>query len=82
MKAIPDDPSQILIPGVSKRLRYVREVYQHGDLDFAVRSNADQGRGLRWRLGPENAIGALLLNGAWGLGVALLMRLLNRVSLP
>jgi hypothetical protein len=28
MKAIPDDPSQILIPGISKRLGYVRKVYQ------------------------------------------------------
>jgi hypothetical protein len=26
-------------------------------------------------------VGALLLNGAWGIGVALLMRLLNRLSL-
>ena len=44
-----------------------------------VRSNADQGHGPRWRLDPKIIVGALLLNGAWGLGVALLMRLLNRV---
>jgi hypothetical protein len=29
---------------------------------------------------PKIFVGGLLLNGAWGLGVALLMRLLNRVS--
>src|SRR6266852_972865 len=28
---------------------------------------------------PKIIVGALLLNGAWGLGVALLMRLLNRM---
>jgi len=30
---------------------------------------------------PKVIVGGLLLNGAWGVGVALLMRLLNRVSL-
>jgi len=30
---------------------------------------------------PKVIVGGLLLNGAWGAGVALLMRLLNRVSL-
>jgi len=31
---------------------------------------------------PKNVVGALLLNGAWGLGVALLMRLMGRGSTP
>ena len=31
---------------------------------------------------PKIIVSTLLLNGAWGVGVALLMRLLNRVSVP
>jgi hypothetical protein len=31
---------------------------------------------------PKIIVGALLLNGAWGLGAALLIRLLNRVTVP
>ena len=38
-----------------------------------------KGMGLAGRWDPKIIVGALLLNGAWGLGVALLMRLLNRV---
>jgi hypothetical protein len=34
MKAIPDDPSQILIPQRIERLGYVREVSQHGGQEF------------------------------------------------
>lgn len=41
-----------------------------------------KGMGLAGRWDPKIIVGALLLNGAWGLGVALLMRLLNRVSVP
>jgi hypothetical protein len=31
--------------------------------------------------GPKIVVGALLLNGAWGIGTALLIRMLSRVSL-
>ena len=41
-----------------------------------------KGMGLAGGWDPKIIVGAVLLNGAWGLGVALLMRLLNRVSLP
>jgi hypothetical protein len=41
-----------------------------------------KGMGLAGGWDPKIIVGALLLNGAWGFGVALLMRLLNRVSLP
>ena len=40
-----------------------------------------KGMGLAGGWDPKIIVGALLLNGAWGLGVALLMRLLNRVSI-
>jgi hypothetical protein len=30
---------------------------------------------------PKIIVGALLLNGAWGIGTALLIRMLSRVSL-
>jgi hypothetical protein len=38
-----------------------------------------KGMGFAGGWDPSIIIGALLLNGAWGLGVALLMRVLNRV---
>jgi hypothetical protein len=41
-----------------------------------------KGMGLAGGWDPKIIVGALLLNGAWGLGTALLIRLLNRVSLP
>jgi hypothetical protein len=41
-----------------------------------------KGMGLAAGWDPKIIVGALLLNGAWGFGVALLMRLLNRVSVP
>jgi hypothetical protein len=41
-----------------------------------------KGMGLAGGWDPKIIVGALLLNGAWGLGAALLMRLLNRVSVP
>ena len=41
-----------------------------------------KGMGLAGGWDPKIIVGALLLNGALGLGVALLMRLLNQVSLP
>ena len=41
-----------------------------------------KGMGFAGGWDPKIIVGALLLNGAWGLGVALLVRLLNRVILP
>jgi hypothetical protein len=41
-----------------------------------------KGMGLAGGWDPKIIVSALLLNGAWGLGAALLMRLLNRVSVP
>ena len=38
-----------------------------------------KGMGVAGGWDPKIIVGALLVNGAWGLGVALLMRLLNRV---
>jgi hypothetical protein len=47
---------------------------------FIVMPMKGQGPAGGWD--PKIIIGALLLNGAWGLGVALLMRLMNRVVVP
>jgi len=41
-----------------------------------------KGMGLAGGWDPKIIVSGLLLNGAWGLGAALLIRLLNRVSLP
>jgi hypothetical protein len=41
-----------------------------------------KGMGLAGGGDPKIIVGALLLNGAWGLGVGLLMRLLNRGTAP
>ena len=41
-----------------------------------------KGMGLAGGWDPKIIVSALLLNGGWGLGAALLMRLLNRVSVP
>ncbi len=46
---------------------------------FVVMPIKDMGPAGGWD--PKVIVGGLLLNGAWGVGVALLMRLLNRVSL-
>ena len=40
-----------------------------------------KGMGFAGGWDPKIIVGGLLLNGGWGLGVALLMRLLNRVGL-
>ena len=40
-----------------------------------------KGMGLAGGWDPKVIIGGLLVNGGWGFGVALLMRLLNRVTL-
>jgi hypothetical protein len=41
-----------------------------------------KGMGLAGGWDPKVIVSGLLVNGAWGLGVALLMRLLNPVSVP
>ena len=41
-----------------------------------------KGMGLAGGWDPKIIVSGLLLNGAWGLGTALLIRLLNRISVP
>ena len=49
----------------------------HGALGRNPRFDLDRVVDLIRRWKPDLIVGALLLNGAWGLGVALLMRVLS-----
>jgi hypothetical protein len=48
----------------------------------AQAASFNKGMGLAGGWDPKIIVSGLLLNGVWGLGTALLIRLLNQVTLP